>query len=190
MEILIQQLVKLKAYRKDREKLAHLVLEDTSSFKQLLKCCFKFDEAISYKAAWVLEIVCLKKIALLIPYFSYFLENLPKIHQHQAVRPLAKICEAIATQYYSKEMSSLKCALKKKHREQLTEICFDWLISNQKVAAKAYAMQTLWLLGNEFKWIHPELKIILEKDFSQQQPAFQARARHILKVLKTNTINP
>jgi len=42
----------------------------------------------------------------------------------------------------------------------------------------------LFLLGKEFKWVHPELKIILDKDFHHQQPAFKARARHILKDLK------
>lgn len=183
MDILTQQLMQLKAYRKNREKLADYVLYNPDNFKQLLNTCFKIDEDVSFKAAWVLEIVCLKSIQLLIPHLDFFIENIPKVYKHQAVRPLAKVCEEITMRYYIKKIPSLRFVLQKKHREQLTEICFDWLITNQKVAVKAYAMQCLYLLGQEFKWIHPELKIILDKDFHDQQPAFKARARHILKKL-------
>ncbi len=184
MDILTQQLMQLKAYRKDREMLANYVLNNSDNFEQLLNTCFKIDEDISYKAAWVLEIVCFKNIPQLVPHLDSFLENLPKVYKHQAVRPLAKICEEITIRYYTKKMPSMRFVLEKKHREQLTEICFDWLITNQKVAVKAYAMQSLFLLGQEYKWIHPELKIILDKDFHNQQPAFKARARHILKDLQ------
>ena len=69
------------------------------------------------------------------------------------------------------------------HREKITEACFDWMINEEKVAPKAYGMNALYLLGLEFDWIHPELQIILERDFSLQSAAFKARARHILKKL-------
>ncbi len=183
MEFLIQQLNQLKAYRKDREKLADRVLNNADYFDCIFDCCFDVDEDISYKAAWVLEIICLKNIKLLVPYLDRFFENIPRVYKHQAVRPLAKICEEIVLGYYSHKEPSLQFVLSKKQLEKLTEICFDWLITEQKVAAKAYAMQCLFLLGKEIKWIHPELKIILEKDFQNQQAAFKARARHILKKL-------
>lgn len=94
---------------------------------------------------------------------------------------MAKICEELTLRYYAKKEKSLQFVLTKEQREQLTEICFDWLITDQKVAVKAYAMKSLFYLGKEFNWIHPELKIILEKDYHGQQQAFKARARHILK---------
>jgi len=50
-------------------------------------------------------------------------------------------------------------------------------------------MPCLYLLGNEFRWIHPELKILLLKDFPTQQPAFKARAKHILKKLDTTYLS-
>ncbi len=183
MDILTQKLIHLKAYRKDREELAGYVLDHPDYFKNLFNYCFSIDEDISYKAAWILEMVCIKNIKLLVPYLDRFLENIPKVYKHQAVRPLAKICEELTLCYYSKKVTSLQFVLSKKQREQLTEICFDWLITDQKVAVKAYAMQCLFLLGKEFKWINPELKIILDKDFQHQLPAFRARARHILKKL-------
>ena len=45
-------------------------------------------------------------------------------------------------------------------------------------------MTTLYLFGKEFDWIHPELAIILERDFYNESAAFKARARHILKKIK------
>lgn len=184
MSTLQFKLENLKAYRKDRKELANLILNEPDLFKQLLDICFKFDDDISYKAAWVLEMVCLENIKLLIPHLDRFIDNLPKVHKHQSVRPMAKICEELTLRCYSKRASSLQFVLTKQQREQLTEICFDWLITNQKVAAKAYAMQCLFLLGADFKWIHPELKILLNKDFQSQQPAFRSRAKHILKKLE------
>ncbi len=183
MDFFIHKLNQLKAYRKDREELAHYVLDHPENFEQLLDTCFKVDEDISYKAAWIMEMVCLKNIKILFPHLDSFLNSLPNVYKKQAVRPLAKICEALALGYYTNKVPSLKFVLSKKQREQLTEICFDWLITDQKVDVKAYAMQTLFLLGKEFNWIHPELKIILDKDFHEQQPAFKARARHILRKL-------
>jgi len=41
-------------------------------------------------------------------------------------------------------------------------------------------MNSLYFLGTEFDWIHPELKTIIERDYSSQSAGFKARARHIL----------
>lgn len=184
MEAFIENLETLKAYRKDREILADWILTHPENFELLLKTCFQVNENVSYKAIWVLELVYIKKPQLLYPHLNLFMSQLPKVCKHQAVRPLAKICEVLLTLYYKNHHLPTRTFLIKSHREQLTEICFDWLISNQKVAVKAYAMQCLFLLGKEIDWVHPELKIILEKDFASEQPAFKARARHLLRKLQ------
>lgn len=163
--------------------MADWIIEHPENFEFLLKTCFQVDDDNSFKAAWVLELVCIKKPEIVYPHLDIFITEMPNVYKHQAVRPLAKICEVVLTLYYKKLHLPTRTVLTKTHLEKLTEICFDWLISNQKVAAKAYAMQCLFLLGKDFKWIHPELKIILEKDFANEQPAFQARAKHILKKL-------
>lgn len=172
------QLENLKAYRKDREQLAAIAIEE-QRISELLSYCKMYDDSIAYKAAWTLEMVCIADLTLLYPHLDIFFDLLPKSYQDQAVRPFGKICEMLCEAYYKKKSAPLK----KEHRERITEVCFDWLISNQKVACKAYAMQCLFYLGTEFDWIYPELKIILEKDFTSEKPAFKARARHILKKL-------
>lgn len=184
MEDFFQKLESLKAYRKDREVLADKVIHQPDYFEYLLSTCFQVNENISYKAAWILELVCIQKPELLFPRLDDFVSELPNVYRHQSVRPMAKICEVLLTHFYDKNDHPIQKQLTKKHRAQLTEICFDWLISEQKVAAKAYAMQCLFILGKDFDWIHPELKIILEKEFPTEQPAFKARAKHILNKLK------
>jgi len=44
-------------------------------------------------------------------------------------------------------------------------------------------MQTLALLGQEFEWIHPELKAVLEQGYAGGSAGYKARARRILKNL-------
>ena len=68
--------------------------------------------------------------------------------------------------------------------QQITETCFDWLIKDTKVASKCYAIRALHLLGKHFDWVHPELKIILEKDYINHSAAYKAVGREILKKIK------
>jgi hypothetical protein len=61
---------------------------------------------------------------------------------------------------------------------------FYWLINDSKVANKAYTIRTLYLLGKHFDWIHPELKIISEKEYISHSNAYKALAREVFKKLK------
>ena len=71
-----------------------------------------------------------------------------------------------------------------KTKEAIIEVCFDWLITNQKVACQAYSMDALYLLGTEIKWVHPELKIILEQNIHNQSAAYCARGRITLEKIR------
>lgn len=42
-------------------------------------------------------------------------------------------------------------------------------------------MTCLHYLGDEFEWIHPELKVILIKNIPNQSAGYEARAKNILK---------
>jgi hypothetical protein len=97
---------------------------------------------------------------------------------------VAKVCEYLAKAYYGKEPSAVKTQLTTEHQERMIEACFDWMINDEKIAPKAYAMKTLYLFGRDYDWIHPELMQILERDFQMQRSGFKARAKHILKRLK------
>ena len=172
--------------RENRLKNAKMVLNDISLLPLLLNVLFKVDDKVSCKAAWVLEFVCIENIEVIIPYLDEFTENISKVYLDSAVRPVAKICELLVKAYYSKQDNNLKKSLKSVYQERIIETCFDWMITNQKVAVKAFAMSSLYLLGQDNDWVHPELIMILERDFNSESAAFKARTRHILKKIKTS----
>jgi len=180
-ETLLKKLDFPRAYRKVRLELAHWVIDNPETFPQLLDICFKSDDKISYKAAWILEYVCTEKLEMLIPYLDIYFKNIPKAHKDQAVRPFSKICLMLAKQNYIKKDVLLVKFLKPEHKKIMTECCFDWLITDQKVACQAYSMDALYLLGTETKWIHPELQVTLEQNIHSQSAAYCARGRITLE---------
>jgi len=121
---------------------------------------------------------------LLLPYIDDFTNKIDILILDSSIRPAVKICEELVSGYYGKHNSPVKQILEPSHLEKIAETCFDWLIQKQKVAVKAHSMLALYLLGKQFEWIHPELKLTLEKDFNSESAAYKARARHILKKIK------
>jgi len=167
--------------REKRLFYANLVIANPDLIPRLLDILFMVDDKLSPRAAWVLEFLCSQDIEPIIPYLDSFTLNFHKVHLDSAVRPVAKICEVLATHYTSKTSHIIQTALTETHKERIIENCFDYMITDGKVASKAYSMTTLFMLGKTVNWVHPELKIILERDFHIQSAAFKARARIILK---------
>ncbi len=167
--------------RANREQMSQLVLHNQSLLPHLVEICFMVDDKTSCRAFWVLEYTCKKELALLLPHINFFVAHIAEVHLDPATRPVAKICECLLENYYGRNPSKIKEKLTQNHLEKITETCFDWLITDEKVAVKAHAMQSLFLLGKDFNWIYPELKLILKKDFTSHSAAYKARARRILK---------
>jgi hypothetical protein len=150
----------------------------------LLEVVFTVDDKISARAAWLFEFVAREDLDAILPHLDTYIEKMQTVHLDPAVRPMAKVAEYLIEAYYHRNPNQTKEKLTKKHREKITEVCFDWMISDQKVAVKAYSMRSLFLLGKEFDWIHEELIIILERDYLSQSAAFKARARDLIKRIK------
>jgi len=170
--------------RENRLKYAHMVLDNLKLLPIVMDLCFDVEDKISFRAAWLLEFVVREQLDAILPYLDRFTEQIPTVKRDEAIRPMAKICEYLIMAYYHKNNNATKKYLTKRHRERITELCFDYMITNQKIAPKAYSMNSLFLLGREFDWIHPELEIILERDLHMQSSGFKARAKYILKKIK------
>ncbi len=140
-------------------------------------------DPISCKASWVLEFAIKQKVSLLFPIMDRFTKGLHTLELESSIRPNAKICEILVTNYFSKQDNAVKSTLKSYHLEEITAACFDWLIGNHKVASQAYSMTSLFLLGKKYDWIHPELRIVLEQNYQSGTAAYKARARMILSKL-------
>lgn len=183
-EDLYQELNYVNHSREKRLYYANLVIDNPNLVPILLDILFMVDDKISPRAGWVFEFMCGENLEAVIPYLDTFTQNIGKVHLDSAVRPVAKVCEYLITAYYSKTENKIQSALSPIHHERIIEACFDWMINDEKIAPKAYAMNTLYLLGKDYDWVHPELVMILERDYQMQSSGFKARARRILKQLK------
>lgn len=181
---LYQELKYVNHSRENRIKYANMVIKSPELLPKVLNIVFRVDDKKSARAAWMLEFVARDNLNVLIPYLDTFTNEMHKVCLDSAVRPVAKICECLVEAYYIKKDNDVKQALNSNHKEKIIESCFDWLIKNEKIAPKAYSMNSLYLLGSEYDWIHPELLLILEKDFHKQTSGFKARAKHIVKKIK------
>ena len=184
---LLKELSYVNHSRENRAKYAQLVIENQKLIPVLLRILFEVDSKISCRAGWVLEFVTKKNPSIILPYIDVFTSQMGDVHLDSAVRPIAKICEYLIEYYIDKKIKPLKQQLKPVHLERIIAVNFDYLIGNHKIAPKAYAMQSLYWLGFQFKWIHPELKIILEQGYPDGSSGYKARARKILNKLNLNT---
>lgn len=170
--------------RDNRKNAANIVLTNLDLFKHLVTLTFKVDDKTSIKAAWVLEWICThNSINHILPYLNKFTKNIAKIHFDSATRPCAKICEHLAIAYTSKKENDVKEFLTEKHIDQIIETGFDWLITEQKIAVKAYTMNTLYLFGLQKDWVHVELAHIIRTNVIHKSKGCEARGRKILGLI-------
>ena len=166
-----------------RMNMAASIADSPDKIPSLIRIVALNEDPISCKASWVLEVLARDHLHLLLPHLKLLTPILGKITLDSSVRPLAKICESLVLGYFKERDTHVVHSISDSHLEQMTTACFDWLIGEQKVAVKAYAMTSLYHLGTRYPWVHPELKLILEQNYHQGSPAYQARARLVLKGL-------
>jgi hypothetical protein len=178
-----KQLQYVDATRNKRMEMARKVLQHPELVPQLLALAMEENNPTGIRAAWVLEFVVKEDPTLLYPFLDHFSAGLRSVAPDSTIRPLAKICQVLLTRYYGRAGKKERPPLTSTHKTAMTEACFDWLIGTGKVAPKAYSMKALLLLGRDIRWVHPQLKGILEQNYAQGSPAYQARAREVLKKL-------
>ena len=160
------------------------IIEFPQQLPDLLHITFMNEDPTSIKASWVLDMVLREKLELLLPHMDYFCEQIGKVKLDGIVRPVAKICEMLVLACLKSKEPGVFGSISDKHLEAIAIVCFDWLISEQKVAPQAYSMTSLFYLGNKFPWIHEELRQVLEQNYSSGSAAYKARARNVLRKLK------
>ncbi len=169
------------AKREYRDAAAAFVLKNKETFSYLVPLIFEGNKRINILATWVFELVCLQDLSLIQSHLDYFINSLQTVKHESQLRPISKICFKVIQSNYVKKEGIIK--LSPQQKEVLAECNFDWMIENHKIATQVFAMDSLFLLGKELNWIHPELKLILQKDFQSKSPGYQAHARHLLQSL-------
>jgi len=183
---LLEQLNNLETAKKEnRQRIANIVLEQPFLFEELITITFWIDKKISIKAAWVLEWICThQNLDFILPYLKEFTSKISSLKFDSAIRPCAKICEHLATAYYAKSVNKTKEILTLVHIDAIVETGFDWLITPQKIAVRAYTMNTLYLFGLEKEWIHLELKHLIETKIIHESKGTKARGKHVVKLIE------
>lgn len=177
------KLTAVDSSRKKRLETAQWITERPGYVFETLQRCFTADSDLLVKASWVLELICENQPHLFIKHTPVFFERLSTIRTDSALRSCAKICQQLCYEHYRPESKNYGKILTRDERKKMTECCFDWLITDQKVACQAPAMEALYYLGKETMgaWIYPELKNILTENSPNKSAGYQARARKILK---------
>lgn len=170
--------------RENRERVANIVYNNQYLFKHLVSLTFEVENKTSIKAAWILEWVCTHgKLDWIIPHLDAFTQNISRLQFDSAIRPCAKICEYIATAYTSKEKNEFQSLLTTEHIDTIIETGFDWLITPQKIAVRAYTMTSLYLFGLQKNWVHPELEHLINTKIIKESAGCKARGNKILKLI-------
>ena len=172
----------VNAYRENRLIAAQDILENPSLFGELVSICFTPSDKNNHKACWILEFVSYEELLWLQPHLDFFCSNLKVLKDESSMRPIAKVVQLLVKSHYKKNENGIK--LSEENLQDCIEASFDWLINDTKVATKAYSIRTLYILGNYYDWIHPELKVIIDKDFGDHSAAYKAVAKEVLKKIK------
>lgn len=166
------------AHRPVRDSISAEVLGNPLLFAELIGIALDIKDKNHHKACWILELVLEKDITLLGSFLPAFCGTLPAFKHEGAIRSVSKIC-LLCVQHHIRYKGAFLSAL------QLQQV-IDWLITDTKVASKAYAMRALYLIGKFEDWIHPELEVILRQGFPEHSPAYKGAAKEILqKISKT-----
>jgi len=185
-EYLIQELNNIEnAKRDNRQRVANIVSERPELIAPLVKTTFLVDDKVSVRAAWILEWICThNNLNLILPYLDEFTSNIKHLKFDSTIRPCAKICEHLAIAFTSKKENLVKQQLKEKQIQLIIETGFDWLITPQKIAVRAYTMNFLYLFGLSKDWIHPELKHLISTKIIHESKGCKARGRHVLEAIE------
>lgn len=165
-----------KASKSFREGNKNYVLDNLYFMEELTTIAFTISDKNHHKAFWAIELICEEYCALFSPFIDEFCNLLSSYKEHHTKRPVSRICMFISK---SKDVT-----LNKKQEKLIIENCLDWLINNERVAVKVYAMKALFSLSKTNEWVIPELKQIISQDYPTQSAAYKASARDILKKLK------
>ena len=185
-EYLIQELNTIEnAKRDNRQRVANIVSESPELIAPLVETVFFVDDKLSIRAAWVLEWICTHHdLNLMLPYLDDFTLNVKGLKFDSAIRPCAKICEHLAIAFTNKKENLVKETLQENHIELIIETGFDWLITPQKIAVRAYTMNFLYLFGLSRDWIHPELAHLIRTKIIHESKGCKARGRHVLQAIE------
>ncbi|ESU22082.1 hypothetical protein FEDK69T_20570 [Flavobacterium enshiense DK69] len=175
-EFLFSRLEKSNAGTDCRNGLRDFIFDHPEHLKDLIAFGTDLKNKNHHKAVWIIEMVAEVKTGILLPHIDSICETISAYKNDSAIRGMSRVAFFLGT--------SKNITLTEFQKEKLIEICLDWLIRDERVACKVYAMKTLVHFGKKEPWINEELKEILGRDYVWQSAGYKAAAREVLGRIK------
>ncbi|MBD1425300.1 hypothetical protein [Sphingobacterium arenae] len=141
----------------------------------LLAYSYHPDNQVSFRAAWLLEHICIKDPAIIAPIYNTFINRLAAQKHWGTIRSYTKIA-MLAT----KRKTAIPHT--KEQEEIVIEQCFNWLINiSCPVAVVVNCLDILYNLRKKNPWLEEELKAQIQHLLKNPTPALASRANKILK---------
>lgn len=173
-------IVSSDCHRKSREYCRDFLLQNRQHLPLLLKLALDTNQKFHYKACWILELIIEADVSIILPYIDIFSATLPNYKHDGALRSVSRICLMILTTHVSSTKIGLSL-ITEKHVTLISEICFCWLIEDQKVATKVYAMRTLYEISKLRPAITAELKEAIVNGYADHSAGYKAASKDILR---------
>lgn len=170
------QLSKINASTENRNRMRDFVLQQPELLKELIAFGTDLNNKNHHKGVWIVEMLAEHQTEILFPFIDRICQCISNYKNDSAIRGISRVAYFLGT--------SDKIKLSESQQEKLIEICLDWLIRDERVACKVYAMKTLAHFGKKEPWIAAELKDIIERDYANQSAGYKATVREVLKHFK------
>jgi len=169
--------------RESLKQLSKLILNEQHLFESLVEIAFDYDNEISLKAIITLELVVEQRLEWIAYNLPYFTKNIATLKDENAIKSASKICNLIAQEYSSKFDSAIKLIITHEQLSEIIETCFDWLLKDYRASIKTQSMEALYNIGKKISWIHYEVKLILEKDSTNQSSNYISKSNKVLDLI-------
>ena len=167
---LIESLLLEESSRRNAEMVADLALQKPELFEELFRIYLKDEGAISWKAAWSVEIASGKEPGLIEPRIEEIVEHLPRLVQPGTKRESLRML--------------VRSPLPSGNLGLLISTCFDWLTSaSETVAVKMFSMEILYRISQIEPGIKKELADSIEWRMNEETPGFLAHGKKLLRQL-------
>lgn len=159
-----------------RRKITTEVLNSTFSLEDLIVLATDLTYKNHHKAVWIIELIAENHTNELFNHVEILVQKASQYKQQSAIRGMSRILFFITTS------SALKIDSLQKNK--ILETCLDWFIGTEKIACKVYALKTLMQFCAEFPWLKSTLLEIIEKEYPNQSPGYQAASREAISYFK------
>lgn len=169
----IRKEVSKKLSKTGAVKVANLIGCDKRLFKQLVDIMLEEDNESAPQAAWTMSF-CVKQCPEVVyPYLKILIENLNKKNLHDAVK-----------RNTVRELQHI--SIPEKLLGAAANVCFRYLSSGMEaIAIRAFSITVLCNICKQQPDLKHELKLVLEEQMRNGEPAIISRGKKAMKFLST-----